>query len=362
MALIHAEPRLVARAPAAVRGPAVRRGRCPALVASAGRTRRPHPLFRRLPVVAARDLPLRLRDWRHRRTRRNACRSSKGRAVHPDDESYYDLPGRAGESASLYEHCVRAVRHGFRFGVARPAADGVRRLERRHEHGRHTRQGRKRLAGRSSSTRCCSSSRGSHGCTTMRHSPTNAMPSADGCVQASRARLGRRVVPSCVLRRRHAARLRDEPRVPDRLHLAELVGAVRRRRRRAIAARHGCAGYASVRRERRARPAARSALRPVESRSRLHTRLRARGAGERRSVHARGDLGVDGVRRARRQPRAWELLTIINPVNHALSTPGRGNLQGRALRRRRGRLRVRRRMSGAAAGPGTRARRAGCIA
>jgi cellobiose phosphorylase len=40
----------------------------------------------------------------------------EGRAVHPDDESYYDLPGRAGDSASLYQHCVRALRHGFRFG------------------------------------------------------------------------------------------------------------------------------------------------------------------------------------------------------------------------------------------------------
>ena len=40
----------------------------------------------------------------------------EGRAVNPEDESYYDLPGRSRESASLYEHCVRAVRHGFRFG------------------------------------------------------------------------------------------------------------------------------------------------------------------------------------------------------------------------------------------------------
>jgi cellobiose phosphorylase len=40
----------------------------------------------------------------------------EGRAVNPEDESYYDLPGRSGESASIYEHCVRAIRHGFRFG------------------------------------------------------------------------------------------------------------------------------------------------------------------------------------------------------------------------------------------------------
>jgi cyclic beta-1,2-glucan synthetase len=40
----------------------------------------------------------------------------EGRGVNPGDESYYDLPGRSRESASVYEHCVRAVRYGFRFG------------------------------------------------------------------------------------------------------------------------------------------------------------------------------------------------------------------------------------------------------
>jgi Cellobiose phosphorylase len=40
----------------------------------------------------------------------------EGRAVNPGDESYYDLPGRSGESATVYQHCVRAVRNGFRFG------------------------------------------------------------------------------------------------------------------------------------------------------------------------------------------------------------------------------------------------------
>ena len=41
----------------------------------------------------------------------------EGRSVNPGDESYYDLPGRSGESASLYQHCVRAVRNGFKFGA-----------------------------------------------------------------------------------------------------------------------------------------------------------------------------------------------------------------------------------------------------
>ncbi|TWO82302.1 GH36-type glycosyl hydrolase domain-containing protein [Denitratisoma oestradiolicum] len=41
----------------------------------------------------------------------------EGRQVNPEDDSYYDLPGRSSESASLYEHCARAIRHGLRFGA-----------------------------------------------------------------------------------------------------------------------------------------------------------------------------------------------------------------------------------------------------
>jgi cellobiose phosphorylase len=41
----------------------------------------------------------------------------EGRPVNPGDDSYYDLPGRSDESASLYDHCVRAVLHGLRYGA-----------------------------------------------------------------------------------------------------------------------------------------------------------------------------------------------------------------------------------------------------
>lgn len=40
-----------------------------------------------------------------------------GRALHEGEESYYDLPGRSDETASLYEHCTRAIEHGARRGV-----------------------------------------------------------------------------------------------------------------------------------------------------------------------------------------------------------------------------------------------------
>jgi cellobiose phosphorylase len=40
----------------------------------------------------------------------------EGRKLGPEEESYYDLPGRSHEQGSLYDHCVRAIRHGLRFG------------------------------------------------------------------------------------------------------------------------------------------------------------------------------------------------------------------------------------------------------
>ncbi|MFP5419244.1 MAG: GH36-type glycosyl hydrolase domain-containing protein, partial [Gammaproteobacteria bacterium] len=40
----------------------------------------------------------------------------EGREVNPEEEAYYDHPQRSADAASLYEHCVRAIRHGLRFG------------------------------------------------------------------------------------------------------------------------------------------------------------------------------------------------------------------------------------------------------
>lgn len=40
----------------------------------------------------------------------------EGRALNPEEEAYYDNPQRSVEAASLYEHCVRALKHGLRFG------------------------------------------------------------------------------------------------------------------------------------------------------------------------------------------------------------------------------------------------------
>ncbi len=41
----------------------------------------------------------------------------EGREVNPEEDSYYDLPATSERSASLYDHCVRAIQRGLRFGA-----------------------------------------------------------------------------------------------------------------------------------------------------------------------------------------------------------------------------------------------------
>ncbi|MEO6927956.1 MAG: cyclic beta 1-2 glucan synthetase, partial [Casimicrobiaceae bacterium] len=41
----------------------------------------------------------------------------EGRAVSPQDDSYYDMPAPSSESATLYQHALRAVLHGLRYGA-----------------------------------------------------------------------------------------------------------------------------------------------------------------------------------------------------------------------------------------------------
>ena len=40
----------------------------------------------------------------------------QGRLLKANEESYYDLPGRSPQSASLYEHCIKAIENGLKFG------------------------------------------------------------------------------------------------------------------------------------------------------------------------------------------------------------------------------------------------------
>nr|WP_214460423.1 glucoamylase family protein [Flavihumibacter fluvii] len=40
----------------------------------------------------------------------------EGRLLNADEESYYDLPNRSNTAATLYLHCVKAIQHGLSFG------------------------------------------------------------------------------------------------------------------------------------------------------------------------------------------------------------------------------------------------------
>ncbi len=40
----------------------------------------------------------------------------EARPVKPEEEAYYDLPNRSEDSATLYQHCVRAIERGLKFG------------------------------------------------------------------------------------------------------------------------------------------------------------------------------------------------------------------------------------------------------
>jgi cyclic beta-1,2-glucan synthetase len=44
------------------------------------------------------------------------CHFLEGRLLKDGEQSNYELPKTSGQTASLYEHCVRSIRHGLRYG------------------------------------------------------------------------------------------------------------------------------------------------------------------------------------------------------------------------------------------------------
>ena len=119
MALVHAEPRLAARASAALRRAPVPRRRRAALVASARRAaacaRTVSDDYLWLPL---RGLPLRRARPATPACSTSRCSSSKAAPVEPDEDSLLRPAGALGrDRRRLYEHCVRAIEHGLRFGA-----------------------------------------------------------------------------------------------------------------------------------------------------------------------------------------------------------------------------------------------------
>ena len=155
MALVHAEPAPAARAPAALRGAPVPRGRRAALVASAARAA---ACARTSPTTTSgcRCAACRYvaRHRRHRRARRAGAASSTAAPV----QAGRGVATTTCRRAPTSRHALRALRARARarpaLRRARPAADGLRRLERRHEPRRQRRPGRERLARLLPATTC----------------------------------------------------------------------------------------------------------------------------------------------------------------------------------------------------------------
>ena len=234
---------------------------------------------------------------RHRRPRREAFHFIEGRPVKPEEEAYYDLPNRSEESATLYEHCVRAIERGLRFGAhGLPLMgcgdwnDGMNRV------GNHGRGESVWLAFFLYDVLTQFA-----GLARARGDPAFAerclAQAAAAAAEHRAARLGRRMVPPRLLRQRRAAWIRVQPGVPDRFAAAKLVGDQRRRASR------GRSRQAMV--VRRPAPGPPDAgliqlfdppVRQVPPQSRLHQGLRSRRARERRPIHAWRDLGRHGLR------------------------------------------------------------------
>ncbi len=320
---------------------AVRRRRRAALVASAERPRHADALLRRSALAAVRRRRLRLAAPATTACSTRSCRFSRRRRSSRDQAEVYILPRCRRRSASLFEHCVRAIDHAMKYGAhglpligSGDWNDGMNRVG--HE-GRGEsvwlgwflvvvlnefaplceRRGRSRSGGALSQ----------RGAVAQRH---------------ARAVVGRRLVSARLLRRRHAARIGAERRVPDRFADAVVGGAVAggraaRARQRAMDA----VRAHLVRRDAQLvllltppfdRDAARS-----RATSRATCRACARTAG---STRTRRCGRVMALARLGLGDEAMELFHMLNPINHTRTPERRRALPGRAVRGGRRRLRA----------------------
>ncbi len=220
---------VAARADRAERVAAIRRGRCSALVASAGGTWRAHAVLGRFPVAPVGDVALRLFDRRRRRARR-ADRLSRGPSAQPRRGVLLRHAHALGAGRRSLRTLPSRDRTWIPHGRAWIAPDGQRRLERRHEQRRAPRPRRKHLARillfrRAFGVRADRTA-------AWRRCVRQPMPQSRQCIEgrAREGRLGRQVVSARVLRRRHTAWLIAQQRMPYRRDCAELGETLRRRR------------------------------------------------------------------------------------------------------------------------------------
>ena len=263
----------------------------------------------------------------------------KSPVLRPDQEDDYNVPGVSEQMGSVYEHCVRALEHGYKLGPhGLPLMgtgdwnDGMNKVG-AHGQGESVWNGWFFVTVLNAFAELADR-RGDAAQAAWCRDRAEALRAAleanawDGALVSPR-----------LLRRRHAARLGPERRVPDRRHPAGLGGDLRRCRPGASAPGDGRGRTAPGATRRQADPALRPAIRQGDVAAGLHQGLRAGHPRERRPVHARRHLGGAGHGVARpRRPSAG----TVEPAQPGLPRHhprGSRALQGRAVRRLRRRLR-----------------------
>ena len=286
----------------------------------------------------------------------------EGRPVNPEEDSYYDLPGRSEEAASLYEHCVRAILRGLSFGEhglpligSGDWNDGMNMVG---EHGKGESvwlgfflyevlmqfSEVARMRGDASFAERCQARGG---------------PAAP---EHRAAWLGWRVVPPRLLRRRLAARVGEQRRMPDRFDCAKLVRSVRRGGSRSARAWRWRRWIKRLVRRDHALiqlldpPFDKSTLNPGYIKGYVPGVRENGGQYTHAAIWAAMAFAALGDSR-----RAWELFGHDQPGQPCEIRGGDCHLQSGTVRGRGRRLCGLRRTPAAADGPGTRDPPAGCI-
>ena len=141
----------------------------------------------------------------------------EGPELQPGQDDAYFEPQRSARPASLFEHCAAPSTAASR-RRSRPAADGPGDWNDGMNRVGRGGQGRERLAGLVPAHHPGSLRAHRRGAAGMRPSAERWRGHGSALRRGPRAaRLGRRLVPARVLRRRHASRLRHQRRVPHRL-------------------------------------------------------------------------------------------------------------------------------------------------
>ena len=268
-------------------------------------------------------------------------------------------PSRARRARSSSTACGRSTGPDRR--RARPAADRQLRLERRHEPRRPRGTRREHLARlvphavlERAFARCArSAARRPRAARYRARSATGWAPCSSRAGTASGTGAATTTTARRWARRRTTSAGSTRSRSPGPCSRAPRRPSVRR-------ARHGRRARAPGPARLGRHPAPHAALRSLGAGSRVHQGLSAGRPRERRPVHARGGLGRHGARPARQRRRGGGVLPHAQPDQpHAHARP-----RSRATRPSptwwRATSTTTRRTRGAAAGPGTPGRPAGC--